>query len=567
MDLGHMVILLIFAFISGLVTILAPCIWPLLPVVLSAGATGGKNKPLGITLGILISFTVFTLSLSYLVTRFHFDPDTLRLLAVGVLVFFGLTLVIPSLGEVIEGVVSRLSGKLGSKISQREGLIGGLITGLALGIVWSPCAGPILATIATLAATQAVTVRVILVTVVYMLGTGIPLLLFSLWGSRWLGKIRTFSPYLGKIQKIFGIVMIVMALAIYTNYDKLIQAKLLDIFPAYSNLLFSLENNTKVSEQLNKLKGKGTTNRVETKSFLPDLGPAPELMGITNWLNSEPLMLSSLRGKVVLIDFWTYTCINCIRTLPFVTGWYEKYKDGGLVIIGVHTPEFEFEKKTENVGNALEMFKVNYPVAQDNNYVTWNNFNNSYWPAKYLIDKNGHIRLIHFGEGNYAETERAIQSLLAEAGQQTVTEVLSVPDQTPQTSMTPETYLGLARLAALASPEPPLSGTQKFSLPTKLANDRFAYGGEWNLSQEEAESVKDSVLEINFYASKVFLVITPDSNDDRIGVYLDGREGEEIKLDTARLYELINLPGKPGRHLLHLEFKTPGTKVFAFTFG
>ncbi len=563
-----MTILIIFAFISGVLTILAPCIWPLLPVVLSASATGGKNKPLGITLGILMSFSVFTLSLSYLVARFHLDPNSLRLLAVVVLVFLGLTLVIPQLAALIEGAVSRLSGRWGGKLTQREGFGGGILTGVVLGIVWTPCAGPILATIAALAATQAVTAKVILVTLFYMAGTGIPLFLFSLFGSRLLLRSRGLAPYLGKIQKVFGIVMIVTALAIYTNYDKIIQAKLLDIFPAYSNILFSLEGNQKVQEQLAALKGKGSV----------DLGVAPEFGGITNWLNSEPLTMASLRGKVVLVDFWTYTCINCIRTLPFVTGWYEKYKDAGLVVVGVHTPEFEFEKNTDNVSKALKMFKVTYPVAQDNNYVTWNNFNNSYWPAKYLIDKNGHIRLVHFGEGNYPETEKAIQSLLAETGKVAPSGVLSLPDQTPQISMTPETYLGLSRLQSLASPETPVSGSQQFTIPARIPNDQFAYGGTWGLSSQEAKAGEGASLELNYSANKVFLVITPNDNKDILAVFLDGKSvgvdqaGKDVvngavRFDTARLYELIDLQGKPGRHLLRLQFKTTGTKIFAFTFG
>lgn len=565
--------LLLFAFVSGLLTILAPCIWPLLPIILSATTTSGKRKPLGITVGILVSFTVFTLSISYLISLFHFDPNNLRLIAVGILFFLGLALIFPQLSARLEGLASRIGR--GGRFSGGDGLVNGLVTGISLGIVWAPCAGPILATIAALAATQMVTAKVVTVTLFYMLGTGIPLFLFTTLGSRLFNRSKKLSPYLGRIQQLFGVIMIATAVAIWGNYDKLIQAKLLDIFPAYQNLLFKLEENKRVQEQLAALRGRGVT-AVETKSFLPDLGPAAEFGGIYRWLNSQPLTMAGLRGRVVLVDFWTYSCINCIRTLPFVTGWYSKYKDAGLVVVGVHTPEFQFEKKTENVAKALKMFGINYPVAQDNDYVTWNNFNNSYWPAKYLIDKNGHVRLVHFGEGSYEEVERAIQSLLSEMGQPIAGGTLKLPDQTPTINLTPETYLGLARMEFLSSPEKPLGGEQKFSLPMNLPNDHFAFGGTWDIGQEEAMTVKNSVLELKFLARKVFLVIIPKDNHDLVKVVLDGKTGEGggadvvnemVRFNGPKLYELINIPGEVKYHRLRLEFNTPGTKVFAFTFG
>ena len=561
-----MIILLVFAFISGLLTILAPCIWPLLPIVLSATSTGGRGKPLGITLGILASFTAFTLTLSYLVSMFHFDPDTLRFTAIIILTILGLSLLMPRFSALIEVGVGRLSALLGGGTGvQRNGFFGGLITGLSLGIVWSPCAGPILASIAALAATQMVESRIILVTLAYMAGTGIPLFIFASVGQNLLTKTRVLSPFLGRIQQFFGVVIIVTAVGIWTNYDKVIQAKLLEAVPAYSNLLFRLEQNKKVREQLDELSGR-QTREPETGSFLPDLGPAPEIIGISRWLNSEPMTLSSLRGKVVLVDFWTYTCINCIRTLPFVTGWYEKYKDGGLVVVGVHTPEFEFEKKTENVIKAIAMYKINYPVAQDNDYMTWNNYDNLYWPAKYLIDKEGRLRLVHSGEGEYREIERAIQSLLAETGMPVVEGILDLPDLTPTERLTPETYLGLARVQRLESREKAKIGTAGYTLNTNLTRDGFSFGGEWTLSDEYAKSGLGSTLDLKFFAAKVFLVITPRTTEDRLTIFLDGKKVGEVELDEPRLYQLINLP-TAGEHLLHLEFDSTGTQIFAFTFG
>lgn len=560
-----MIILILFAFISGLLTILAPCIWPILPIVLSASSTGGRRKPLGITLGILISFTVFTLTLSYLVSIFHFDPNTLRLVAVVVLILLGLSLLIPRFSGLIEVGVGRLTGLFGNRISSGgTGFFGGLLTGLSLGVVWAPCAGPILASIAALAATQMVTTRVVIVTLAYMIGTGIPLFFFATAGSNLLTRSRALSPHLAKIQRFFGIVIIVTALGIWTNYDKVIQARLLDVFPGYSNLLFRLEQTGRVREQLDVLRGR--PSRTETTSFLPDLGPAPEIVGINRWLNSEPLSLASLRGEVVLIDFWTYTCINCIRTLPFVTGWYEKYKDSGLVVIGVHTPEFEFEKKTENVEMAIKMFNINYPVAQDNDYATWNNYDNLFWPAKYLIDKNGRIRLTHFGEGEYDTIERAIQSLLSETGVSLPEETLVLPDTTPTTRLTRETYLGLARMERMASREAPRPGRTLYTLNADPGRDNFSLGGYWNLTSEYAESERGSELNLKFFAKKVFLVITPKTGGETVSITLDGEKVKELILDEARLYELISLP-EIGEHLLKLEFEADGIRIFAFTFG
>jgi len=572
-----MVILLIFAFISGLLTILAPCIWPLLPIVLSASSSGGRRKPLGITLGIMLSFGFFTLTLSYLVKVLHLDPNVLRIVSVVILIILGLTLLIPKVAAVIEGLISRLGGIFGGK-SLEGGFVSGLITGLSLGIVWTPCAGPIFATIATLAATQSVSSALVLVTVIYIVGIGIPLFIFANSGSNFFQKSKLLSPYLGKIQQFFGIVVIVVALGIATNYDKVAEAQLLSIFPSYSNLLYTLEGNKQVQQELAKLKGKEVPTTAPINSYLPDLGKAPEIVGINNWLNSQPLSISSLNGKVVLIDFWTYTCINCIRTLPFVTSWYEKYKGQGLVVIGIHTPEFEFEKNTDNVAAALKMFKINYPVAQDNDYKTWNNFGNSYWPAKYLIDSKGHLRLTHFGEGNYEETEKAIQSLLAEIGKPLTSGTVNISDQTPTIQMTPETYLGTKRMERFASPENGVAGLSNYSFPKSFYPDNFAFSGKWTLSGESATPSTGSSLKLRFNANRVFLVITPKTMVEKAVILLDGKRADitnqgadvidgVIQLNESRLYELVNLHGASGDHTLEIDFGSSGIELFAFTFG
>lgn len=576
-----MFVLLIFTFLSGLITILAPCIWPLLPIVLSSSATGGKRKPLGITLGILLSFAVVTLTISYIVKLIPFNPDALRFVAVFVIAFLGLTLLIPKLNQVMEGYVSRISGKFNLG-KTGDGFIGGLVTGLALGIVWSPCAGPILATIATLAATRAVNFQIILVTVVYVVGIGIPLFFFAALGSKFFIKNRSLAKYTVKIQQIFGIVMILSAIVIFTNFDKVLEAKLLNAFPSYSRFLLLLENNQAVTQQLEAIKGNKQNTDVTMPfpqaSLLRDFGPAPEFAGISQWLNSKPLTLQNLRGKVVLVDFWTYTCINCIRTLPYITSWYEKYKDKNFIVIGVHTPEFQFEHDTQNVQNALNQYKIHYPVAQDNDYATWNAYDNHYWPAHYLIDAKGTIRYEHFGEGEYENTEKAIQLLIKEAGMSVQSSLTVEQNPNFRNYQTPETYVGTMRLERFASNEGANGGQQTFTLPDSIPQHDFGYAGTWNVQDEYGESVKNSVLELNFIANKVFLVITPHSSIDKIIIFLDGKvigekqAGADVKdgfvvLDGARLYNLVNLTNDNTNHILKLEFQTPGIKVFAFTFG
>jgi cytochrome c biogenesis protein CcdA/thiol-disulfide isomerase/thioredoxin len=577
-----MTILLFFAFLAGFVTILAPCIWPLLPIVLSASAGAGKRRPLGITLGVMTSFTVFTLSISYLEKIFHLDPNVFRLLAVIVIGLLGVSMIIPSLGARFEVFINDLLRPFQNKLNVKgSGLGAGYATGFSIGLVWAPCAGPILATVATLAATQAVDIRVVFVTLAYVSGLGIPLFFLSLAGSTWFSRMRKINKYTGVVQQIFGLVMIVAAALIYTNYDKTIQVKILNYFPSYGKIFNNIENNEQVAKQLQVLRGEKDlpAQAYHNVGDLPDLGMAPEIVGITHWLNtSAPLTLADLKGKVVLIDFWTYSCINCVRTLPYVTGWYEKYKDSGFVVIGVHAPEFAFEKDTRNVEKALKQFKINFPVAQDNDFATWKNYKNHYWPAKYLIDANGHLRYTHFGEGNYDETEMLIRKLLIEAGQKVGAGLSAVKEQAGDYEKTPETYLGAGRIERFDSPQGVQTGGAVFTKPSTIALDHFAYEGTWDLDDEKASATAGAALELHFQAGKVFLVIGPAKQGDQVQVLLDGKvvsaqqAGQDVKdgiviVDSERLYELIDLRGKAGQHVLRLNFLNNGIAVYAFTFG
>ncbi len=574
-----MMVLLFFSFLAGFATILAPCIWPLLPIVLSASTQGGAKRPFGLTLGVMTSFSLFTLSVSYLESIFKINPDIFRMIAVIVIVLLGVSMLIPALGTQFEVFISRVLQPIQGRLQRQNdetGFVAGYATGFSIGLVWAPCAGPILATIATLAATQAVNFRVFLITLSYVLGLGIPLFAFSQSGAWGFAKMRRISKYTGRIQQVFGLVMIVAALMIYTNYDKTLQLKLLELFPNYGRVLTRIEDNQVVSHQLQQLRGGAAASARSDASSLSDQGPAPEFQGIAQWLNSKPLMMAQLRGKIVLVDFWTYSCINCLRTLPYTKAWYKAYAKDGFVLIGVHTPEFAFEKSTDNVKRALLQFGIEYPVAQDNGYKTWDAYHNSYWPAEYLIDAKGHIRLAHFGEGHYDEMDQAIRELLKEAGR-SVNTAASVKQEAVDYAETPETYLGLARLERFASKEPASMGNHVYSFPQALKLNQLALQGPWTLTEEAAKAEKNSSLEIRFSAEKVYLVLSPQHPGDQIALFLDGSPigaaaGVDVKqdkatLDTQRLYRLVDLKGKPGTHLLRIQFLNDGISAYAFTFG
>ena len=404
----------------------------------------------------MASFTLFTLFLSYIVKIFPIDPNSLRLAATVIIALLGLSLLIPSLGARFEILINNLLGPLQSKFKKEgTGFTAGLVTGFSLGLVWAPCAGPILATIATLSATQSVNLKVVAITLAYVLGLGIPLYIFSSFSAGLFKKMRTVNKYTGLIQQGFGLIMIVTAIMIYTNYAAMLQAKVLNLFPGYGRFLGQFENNSHLQKELDNLAGrKAQAIAEDSQKLLSEGGAAPEFAGIAQWLNvPAPLSLQALRGKVVLVDFWTYSCINCVRTLPHLTAWYERYKNDGLVIVGVHTPEFAFERETQNVENAIKQFGITYPVAQDNDYETWKNYQNHYWPAEYLIDAQGHIRRAHFGEGGYDHMEEAIRALLKENGHTIEGDLSAVKDQTPRYDRTPETYLGTHRWSVLPHPK------------------------------------------------------------------------------------------------------------------
>jgi cytochrome c biogenesis protein CcdA/thiol-disulfide isomerase/thioredoxin len=573
-----MILLIIFALAAGIVTILSPCILPILPIILSGSFTGDKKRPLGIIVGFILSFTFFTLFLTFIIKLTGLPPDILRTIAVFVIIFFGLSLIVPQAQKVMEQLVSRLSS-FTPQSKNKSGFIGGIIIGLSLGLVWAPCVGPILASVITLAATSQINIATFFITLAYSIGSAIPMIALMYGGRSLLNRLPFLTKNSIQIQKIFGLFMIATAVMIFFNIDRSFQTYILTRFPSYGTGLTKFEDNSLIKSKLDDLKNVSVKDSLQSLTNSP--APNPTFEGYTKWLNlpdgKQSLTLNDLKGKVVLVDFWTYTCINCVRTLPHVTSWYEKYKDQGFVVIGVHTPEFEFEKVTSNVVAAMKDFKIRYPVVQDNDYNIWNSYNNQYWPAEYLIDSKGNLVDSHFGEGNYDETERKIQNLLKEAGKNVNTNTVSIKDTTPISRLTPETYLGLSRLERITNSNV-VAGQQNYEISSTIPDDEFSYGGTWNIQPEEAIAQENASISLHFNADNVYLVITPKSSLDEIQVFLDGKiissaqAGKDVingtvRLDMARLYNVVDLHGESGNHILKLEFKTSGTSVFAFTFG
>ena len=491
-----MILLIIFAFLAGIITVLSPCILPILPIILTSSIGGvetGKRRPIGVVTGFILSFTFFTLFLSTIVRLSGIPAETLRFISVFVVAGFGLSLLIPQFQVFFEHLFSKLTGFVPNS-KGKTGFSGGLLIGLSVGLLWTPCVGPILASVISLALTGTVTFDAFLITLSYSLGTAIPMFLIMMGGQNALRRVPWLLSNLGHIQKLFGVLMIVTAVGIFFNIDRKFQTFILDTFPQYGTGLTILEDNDVIRNALDETSGveKMMTpgNNLNSGLLLPKGRKAAEIIAGGNWYNSDGLTLAELKGKVVLIDFWTYSCINCQRTLPYLREWHQKYNDKGLVIIGVHSPEFEFEKNGKNVADAISDFQLSYPVVQDNDFLTWRAYNNRYWPAKYFIDKNGDIRYQHFGEGKYDESEKVIQELLKEAGSTDISQTIQNPTYEID-AKTRELYLGYERIEYLFSTETISKDSKRtYSKPAILGNNQFAFEGDWTIKKNFANREK-----------------------------------------------------------------------------
>ena len=610
-----MIVLLAFAFVSGVITILSPCILPVLPIVLSGSVGGGKARPFGVLAGFVVSFTLFTLALSAIVSAIGIPVDALRIVAVVLIVAFGVVMLVPWLRNRFELLTSRIASRgsrggaakagaassAGAAATRWAGFWSGLLVGLSLGLIWTPCVGPIMASVISLALTQKVDGGSVFITLAYTLGTSIPMLGVMLGGRALLARVPALTRNAAGIQKGFGVLMILVGVAIGFGWDRQFQAMILRAFPNYGTGLTAIEKAPPVRTALKRREpapsammaaagAAGVFSAPEAapeNGILGDFGTAPAFLAKGTWFNTEeaspasgqmapgaskPLTLESLRGKVVVVDFWTYSCINCVRTLPYLRAWYDAYKDKGLVVVGVHTPEFEFEKNMANVARAIRELGVTWPVVQDNDYAQWNAYANQYWPAHYFIDARGRVRYFHFGEGDYDVSERVIQVLLKEAGA-SVGGIVSRPAPKLQ-ARTPETYLGYDRSQGFASAEKPVADTPFDYRPARIpANGEWTLLGTWTIAPQYVVPGSSGTLQLGFNAKNVFLVIEPQEGGGSVSVFVDDRPGADttdvkngsLAIAESRMYQLVGL-GAPGRHLLRLEVKGK-LRLFAFTFG
>src|SRR5262245_7250961 len=432
-----MALAIVFAFVAGLITAVSPCVLPVLPIVCAGGAGENRRRPFAIIAGLAFTFLVSILFAALLLDALGLPKDLLRNVSIALLFLLAATLIFPQVGTWIERPLSRLSRRPSGDLG------GGFLLGCALGFVFVPCGGPAIGFVTLSASTHEFGFKTIAVAVAYTLGISTVLLAIAIGGR---GASTALRVGVQRFRVAFGVILAASALALVFGLDTKLQTKL----PNWTQFL---QDRTEASASGRKAfeRTKNVTERQPVRAVsgaeadaLPEYGQAPDFAGIDRWLNSRPLTMASLRGKVVLIDFWTYSCINCLRTLPHVEAWDRLYRKAGLVIVGVHTPEFAFEHVPSNVEAAVKRLGVRYPVALDNDYGTWNAYGNQYWPAKYLIDRSGHLRYAHFGEGNYDITEENIRTLLGEKPAAPVSNRLH--DLTPTGPITPESYLGFERI-------------------------------------------------------------------------------------------------------------------------
>jgi cytochrome c biogenesis protein CcdA/thiol-disulfide isomerase/thioredoxin len=540
-----MLVLLAIGFVAGIVTALSPCVLPVLPIVLAGGATG--RRPLAIVGGIVASFTVFTLFAAWLLDRLGLPQDLLRNLAIGLLLLVSLTLLVPQVGELVarpfQALTRRRAGDLG----------GGFLLGASLGLVFVPCAGPVLAAVTVIAANREVGLDGVLLTLAYATGAALPMLAIAFLGQRaaFLFRARALA-----VRRAAGVLVGVAALAIALGVDRELQTQI----PGYTESLQErFERSAPARRELRELTGaRDPEATVASDGPLADYGPAPELRGLHGWLNSPPLTFAGLRGRVVLLDFWTYSCVNCLRTLPYLREWDDRYRAAGLTIVGVHSPEFAFERVESNVRENVRRLGVRYPVALDNDFATWEAWHNQYWPAKYLVDRDGRVRYYHFGEGDYAETEEAIRTLLGEGAPA----ASGRPDASPRGQVTPESYLGYRRLERNAGEPVGKDEERDYELPARLGDSELAFGGRWRVEDERAVAGEGARLRLRYLARDVFLVLT---GRGEVRVLVDGAPERVVRVRGDRLYPLVDRR-QLGVHVLELRV-TPGVAAYAFTFG
>ncbi len=567
-----MIELTVIGFVAGIVVGISPCILPVLPVILVAGATtsaaaGRTRRPraraVAVVGGLVVSFSFLILAGSELLSLLHLPQDFLRDTGIALLVLVGLGFLVAPLEALLQRPFARISW------GDPSGRAGGFVVGLALGVLFVPCAGPVLAAITVVGATHRVGFTAVALTVAFAVGAAIPLLIVALAGSELVQRVKVLRQRGPLVRQLSGVVLIVMALAIGSNMFAGLQRDI----PGYTNALQSaVEGSSSVRQQLSSLTGNSHSSLAKCNdktTALVNCGKAPAIRGISAWLNTpggKPLELSKLRGEVVLIDFWTYSCINCQRALPHVEAWYKAYAKYGFVVVGVHTPEFSFEHVISNVQMEAAQLGVHYPVAIDNNYATWDAYDNEGWPADYLVDASGTVRYISIGEGDYGTTQTAIRKLLARAGARRLgAKARAHGVITPSQLVTPETYLGTERAQDWI--DPPVPGARAYGSPSfPFPLNEFAYGGTWSIGPQQALAISGARILAEVQAKNVYIVLSPPAHGaGRVAISVDGHATKTLDVTQQRLYQVAHF-ATDSVHAIELRF-SPGTSGYSFTFG
>jgi cytochrome c biogenesis protein CcdA/thiol-disulfide isomerase/thioredoxin len=589
-----MLLLLLFALVAGAGTAITPCVLPVLPALLSVSALGGRRRPIGIVLGLAITFTISIVALAQLVKGVGLASSAARDVAIVTLIAFGVILLLPPLAERIQAPLSRLA-RFGPK-NRGDGFRSGMAVGAALGFVCAPCAGPILAAVISVSASTGPTFKTTLVALAYTTGLSAVLLVYGFGGRALLGRIRKVAK--GQtVERTLAVVLIATGVVMAFNLDIRFENAIANdsSLPAiFYDPTKALETSNSVENRLAGLRSESIYAKRQAAAAgavgaaLPNLGAAPNFTDNQDWFNTpgdRPLALHQLRGHVVLVDFWTYTCINCLRTLPFVKGLYAHYHRYGLDVIGVETPEFTFEQVASNVQQAITSDDIKYPVVQDNDYGTWNAYHNEYWPAEYLIDAGGNIRHTQFGEGNYSEDETDVRALLVAAGAKQLPARMTAHAIIPSANLgTPETYLNAERDQGFSQSIE--AGTHSYSAQVdNLGLNSWALNGSWTALQPADTNDEGSITPAAAGASisgavqarDVYLVLTAGNTSRRVRVLLDGKPiparfagtdvgpGGWVTVTGERLYSLVKLSADAD---FTLTVQLPvGVQAYDFTFS
>jgi cytochrome c biogenesis protein CcdA/thiol-disulfide isomerase/thioredoxin len=567
-------LLFLLAYLGGVLTILSPCILPVLPFVFARADRPFLRNGLPLLAGMAITFagvaTLAAVGGGWAVAA----NSAGRWIAIVMLAGFALLLIFPQLADRAMRPLVRLGDRLSAKGSE-DRIGGSLLLGVATGLLWAPCAGPILGIILTGAALSGASATTAGLLLAYALGAATSLGLALLVGGKVFAAMKRSIGAGERVRQALGVLILAGVAVIALGLDTRVLARL------SAGQTFAFE------DRIAKLLGmQGADLSTRLGGTLPVEGQLPSLDGAVLWLNSPPLTREQLKGKVVLVDFWTYSCINCIRSVPYVRAWAEQYRDQGLVVIGVHSPEFAFERDPANVRKAVADFGIRYPVALDNKLAIWRAFDNRYWPAHYLADAKGRIRYHHFGEGEYDNTEAAIRSLLAENGVMKLAGKAKVQTSGASAAAdlasldSPETYIGSRRATGFVSPGGLHDGLHDFALPASLGLNDWALAGRWQVdAQRSVLQSPGGRIAFRFRARDLHLVLgSPTGRPVRFRVTLDGKapeadHGMDInaagngQVTTQRLYQLVRQTGGGDERLFTIEFLDPGVEAYAFTFG